>query len=172
MVTAMDGAGGTMRDATAEDAVHLAEIYRYYITDTVITFEIDEVASEVMNERVARVQDSGRPWIVLEVDGEIQGFAYAAPFRERTAYRHSVETSVYLARDAVGRGHGTTLYEELLARLRDTDVHVAIALIALPNEASVALHERLGFWHAGTLSDVGRKFDRWIDVGYWQLAFD
>ncbi len=161
-----------IRDATPDDSARLAEIYRFYVTDTIVTFEIDDVPCEVMGSRVLRVQEAGKPWIVLEVNGVIQGFAYAAAFRERTAYRHSVETSVYIAHDALGHGYGSAIYGAMLERLRDTDVRVAVALIALPNDASVAVHEKLGFRHVGTLTEVGRKFDRWLDVGYWQLTLD
>lgn len=164
--------GGTVRDATIDDAPRIATIYDHYVRETIITFEIDPVPVEVMGARIARVQDSGMPWLVIEADAVVQGFAYAAPFRDRAAYAHTVETTVYLAHDAVGAGYGGTVYRALLERLTGTRLHTAVSVIALPNEASVALHERLGFTHAGTLADVGRKFDRWIDVGYWQLSLE
>lgn len=162
----------TVRDATLDDAPRLAEIYDHYVRETIITFEIDPVPTEVMGARVARVQEAGMPWLVVEADAVVQGFAYAAPFRDRAAYAHTVETTVYLAHDAVRAGYGGGVYRALLERLNGTGLHAAVSVIALPNEASVALHERLGFTHAGTLTEVGRKFDRWIDVGYWQLDLE
>ncbi|MEX0913949.1 MAG: N-acetyltransferase family protein [Demequina sp.] len=159
-----------VREATAGDAPRMAQIYQYYVRETVVTFELDDVPEDVMAVRAERVQQAGRPWLVIETDSVVQGFAYAAPFRDRTAYQHSVETSVYLDQSALRKGLGMTIYGAVIDRLRGTDVHAAVALVALPNAGSVALHERLGFVHAGTLRQVGRKFDQWIDVGYWQLT--
>jgi len=150
----------------------MAQIYEYYVRETVVTFELDDVPADVMAARALRVQQAGRPWLVIEADGVVQGFAYAAPFRDRTAYEHSVETSVYLDRSALRQGLGRTIYQAVLDRLADSDVHAAVALVALPNTGSEALHERLGFVHTGTLREVGRKFDQWIDVAYWQLTLD
>ncbi len=161
-----------IRNATPADAAAIAELYAYYVDETVITFEIDPVPAEELARRIGVVQDSGLPWLVTEEDGEVVGFAYAAPYRPRAAYLHSVEVSIYLRHGIQGRGVGGALYRELLARLRELPVHLALSLIALPNDASVALHERLGFTHAGTFTEVGRKFDRWIDVGHWQLLLE
>lgn len=110
------------------------------------------------------------PWLVLEEGNTITGYAYSGLWRTRSAYRHTVETTVYLAPDAVGGGRGTLLYTTLLGLLREQGLHTAMGVIALPNDASVALHEKLGFHRAGLFSEVGRKFDRWVDVGYWQLV--
>ncbi len=103
-------------------------------------------------------------------DGRVAGYAYASRWNLRSAYRHTVECTAYLAPDATGRGLGTRLYEELFARLRSLDVHAVIAVIALPNPASVALHERFGLRQAGLFREVGRKFGAWVDVGYWQAT--
>lgn len=165
----MTGQGPHIRDATAADAQRMAQIYEPYVRGTVISFETDVVPAGSMSERLAKVKAAGLPWLVIEDDAGVAGFAYAAPFRERAAYAHSVETTIYLAEEARGGGLGTALYGALLDKLQALDVHTAVSLIALPNAPSVALHERLGFTHAGTLAQVGRKFDRWIDVGYWQL---
>ena len=104
-----------------------------------------------------------------DVDGAVAGYAYAGRWRTREGYRHSVETSIYLSPDATGRGLGATLYARLLERLRALDVHAVIGGIALPNPASEALHERLGFEQVARFREVGRKFGEWIDVAYWQL---
>jgi phosphinothricin acetyltransferase len=113
------------------------------------------------------------PWLVHEdAAGRVTGYAYATKWRVRSAYRFSAETSVYVAPGQGGQGIGSALYTALLAALRQRGVHMAIGGIAQPNPASVALHERLGFVKVAHFSEVGRKFDRWIDVGYWELRLD
>jgi L-amino acid N-acyltransferase YncA len=166
-----------IRDAVPmQDAQRLAEIYNHYVVSDTATFEVDPIGEAEMARRVAASQATGLPWIVATDVLGIVGYAYASPFHERAAYLHTVTASVYLDRSATGRGLGTTLYRELLRRLASTEegphapVRSVVALIALPNEASVALHESLGFVKKGQLDAVGRKFDRWLDVGYWQTA--
>ena len=169
-----------LRDATSDDGAALARIYNPYIRETVITFEVEELTDADMAARVAKVQGAGLPWLVADGDGAVLGYAYAGPFRERAAYMHTLETSIYLDLAARGRGIGTALFAELFSRLSDLDpdrsahapVHAVMGGIALPNESSVALHERFGMTHVGTFPDVGRKFDRWIDVGFWQATLD
>jgi phosphinothricin acetyltransferase len=118
------------------------------------------------------VAQAGLPWLVAEQDGRLLGYAYATRWRVRPAYRTSVESSVYLGGEAAGRGLGSALYRALLDALRRLDVHMVIGGIAQPNERSVALHEKLGFRKVAHFSEVGRKFGRWIDVGYWELRLD
>jgi phosphinothricin acetyltransferase len=128
-----------------------------------------------MAQRVAAVQNAGLPFIVATDVLGIVGYAYAAPFHDRAAYLHTLTASVYVARGEQGRGVGRSLYSEVMRRLAALEssphapVRSVVALIALPNDASVALHEALGFRQVGTVAQAGRKFDRWIDVGYWQL---
>lgn len=157
-----------IRNVEIGDASALARIYNPYVQDSTITFEEQIVADEPMAERVREILDSGLPWLVDEDDGIVRGFAYASRWKGRCAYRYSVETTVYLDRSATGRGLGHRLYAELLERLRAKKLHVAIGGIALPNPASVALHERLGFRKVAHFAEVGFKFGRWIDVGYWE----
>lgn len=157
-----------IRNAEILDANAVARIYNPYVVDSVITFEEQIVADEQMAERIREVLDSHLPWLVDEEDGVVRGFAYASKWKGRCAYRYSVETTVYLRQDATGQGLGHRLYAELLDRLRDRKLHVAIGGIALPNPASIALHERLGFRKVAHFSEVGFKFGRWIDVGYWE----
>ncbi|MEZ4376259.1 MAG: N-acetyltransferase family protein [Polyangiaceae bacterium] len=161
-----------IRDAVVEDAGVLAQIYNHYVTETVITFEEEPVTPELLWTRVSAVQRKGLPWLVLEHASEIVGYAYAAPWKERSAYRFSVESSVYLSPKRTGGGFGKELYQALFTRLREGETHVIIAGIALPNPASVALHERFGFRASGVFRQVGFKFDRWVDVGYWELVLD
>ena len=122
-----------------------------------------------MAARVAETKALSLPWLVAEVGNAVVGYAYARKWRVRSAYRHSVETTIYLEHGHEGRGVGTTLYSALLPILRAGGLHVAIGGVALPNEASVALHEKLGFERVATFRQVGFKHDRWVDVAYWQL---
>jgi phosphinothricin acetyltransferase len=157
------------RPARANDAEALARIYNYYIRDSIITFEEVEIAAAEMAERVTKVGKLSLPWIVAESEGALVGYAYAGPWRERSAYRFAVESTVYLDPSHIARGIGTQLYRDLLVRLRNTPMHTVIGGVALPNAASVALHESLGFTKIAHFKDVGFKLGRWIDVGYWQL---
>ncbi|HEX2898662.1 MAG TPA: GNAT family N-acetyltransferase, partial [Bacteroidia bacterium] len=131
------------RDATAADAAAIAGIYNYYVLETVITFEEEAVSADEMAARIAEV--TGKfPWIVYTEAGRVLGYAYASAWKSRCAYRNSVETTVYLHADAIGKGVGYALYQQLLSRLRDQGIHTAIGGIALPNAASVGLHEKCG----------------------------
>ncbi len=164
-----------IRDADpARDAPDIARIYSHYIATDTATFETEPVSVDEMWARIEAVQERGLPWLIDEGDAGISGYAYAAPYRPRSAYRHTLETTVYL--DALRRreGIGTALYEALLERVAAVStpphapVHTVVAVIALPHPASVAFHERLGFAQVGTIRQAGRKFDRWIDVGHFQ----
>jgi L-amino acid N-acyltransferase YncA len=158
-----------VRPALVADAEAIARIYNYYVLNTVITFEEEPVSAQAMATRVADTQSLSLPWLVAEIDGAIVGYAYARKWRERSAYRYSRETTIYLERGYEGRGIGKILYSGLLPLLRERGIHVAIGGVALPNEASVALHEKLGFQLVATFRQVGFKHDRWVDVAYWQL---
>jgi L-amino acid N-acyltransferase YncA len=159
-----------IREATADDATPIVSIYNHFVLNTSISFEEAAVSARDMAQRIADVQAAGLPWLVAEVDGVVAGYAYATKWRVRHAYRFSVESSVYLAPGSAGKGIGTPLYRALLDRLREGGFHLAIGGIALPNAASVALHEKLGFKKVAHFQEVGFKFERWTDVGYWQLA--
>lgn len=153
-----------IRDATAADLPDVAEIYGYESLHTYSTFETEVRPVELWAHKL----DGAHPFLVA-VDGDaVLGYAYASEFRDRPAYHRTVETSVYLHRAARGRRLGSQLYDALLARLVEAGFHTALALIALPNDASVRLHERAGFEHAGTMREVGDKQDRMIDVGVYQ----
>jgi L-amino acid N-acyltransferase YncA len=157
-----------VRSATAADAAACVEIYRPYVLDTVITFETDVPTVEEMADRIvdARVRHE---WLVLEVDGEVTGYAYAHQFNSRAAYQWSVETSVYLAQGRLRAGGGRMLYAELLRRLTERGFRRAFAGIAQPNDASNALHHAFGFRRAGHYRRVGWKLGAWHDVQWWQL---
>ncbi len=121
-----------------------------------------------MAERIARLSAT-HPWLVAELDGEVVGYAYAAPHRERAAYRWAVNVSIFVAPGQRRRGLGRALYGELFERLRRQGFQVALAGITLPNEASVALHESLGFVRVALYPRIGWKAGAWRDVGWWQL---
>ena len=158
-----------LRDATPADAHAVATLYNHYIASTCVTFETEHVTAADMARRIADTQALPLPWLVAECEGRVAGYAYATRWRARHAYRFAAESTVYLAHDRMGRGLGTALYTELVRRLRAQSLHTVIGGIALPNDASIALHERLGFRKVAHFEQVGFKHDRWIDVGYWQL---
>lgn len=158
-----------IRAASPLDAAAICAIYNHYVATTTISFEEDAVAVADMAQRIADVTAAELPWLVAEIDGKVAGYAYATKWRVRPAYRHSVESSVYLAPAMIGQGLGRALYVALLEALRRRDLHLVIAGIALPNEASVGVHEKLGFRKVAHFTEVGQKFGRWIDVGYWEL---
>ncbi|MFN8432505.1 MAG: arsinothricin resistance N-acetyltransferase ArsN1 family B [Anaerolineales bacterium] len=158
-----------IRVAKAEDAVKIAKIYNHYIVNTVITFEKEPVTADEISTRMADVFSSSLSWLVLENNDEVIGYAYATKWRARPAYKNSVETTIYLAKDSGGKGYGKSLYSSLISTLKSSGFHTAIGGIALPNEASVGLHESLGFKKVAHFHEVGYKFDTWIDVGFWQI---
>lgn len=157
-----------IRAATPEDAEGILRIYNHYVASSVATFEEEPVEAPVMAERMERVARASLPWLVAVERGVHLGYAYAAPWKPRSAYRFSVESTVYVDPGAFGRGLGSLLYAELLPALRAAGIRSVIGGIALPNAASVGLHEKFGFVKVAHFSQVGFKFDRWVDVGYWQ----
>ena len=158
---------GTIRPVQSSDAAAIAGLYNHYIEHTTITFEESMVTAEEMARRISSVTPA-YPWYVWEESGEVKGYAYGHAYHERSAFRNTVECAIYVHHGAVGRRIGRSLYGALLDLLKAQGFHVAIGAIALPNEPSVRLHEQLGFQPVGRLAEVGLKFGRWIDVGYWQ----
>lgn|SRR5262249_19448471 len=158
-----------IRLADDGDAEAIAAIYRPYVEGTPISFET--VAPDG-REMARRIHENERryPWVVFDRNGRVGGYAYASAHRARHAYRWSVDVSVYVDADVQRRGIGRGLYVSLLALLTAQGFQNAFAGIALPNRASVALHEALGFTHLGTYRRVGHKLGAWHDVGWWQLA--
>ncbi|PSJ36907.1 GNAT family N-acetyltransferase [Allosphingosinicella deserti] len=157
-----------IRAAGAGDAAAIAEIYHPYVAETVITFEDEAPGAEAVGDRIEAAAGL-YPWMVAEdEDGFILGYAYACAFRARSAYRFSVETTVYVRRGRSRRGVGSSLYRPLLAVLEAQGFAQAVAAISLPNDESVGFHERFGFVRTGTYAGVGWKLGRWIDVGLWQ----
>lgn len=165
------GTTTVIRTATPADAAAICQIYNGYVSDTIISFEEEPVAVETMAKRISEV-DAGMPWLVIEDDERLVGYAYATAWRPRAAYRFTAESTIYLRPDATRRGLGRVLYARLLDQLRVRGFHCVIGTIALPNCASVALHEKLGFVKRGQMPGIGRKLGRWVDVGYWQLELE
>src|SRR5260370_10314940 len=159
----------TVRQAEERDLVQLNNIYNRYVLETHFTFDIEPMTIEARREWFEHQGGTGRHRVVVGLsDSSVVGYASSSRFRPKPAYETSVETSIYLAPDAVGRGIGTRLYEELFKLLQGEDVHRAYAGIALPNQASIALHERLGFKRVAHFTEQGRKFDRYWDVGWYE----
>jgi L-amino acid N-acyltransferase YncA len=159
-----------IRPATDADVTAIAAIYDEQVRTGISTFDLEPPAASYWSHHLHST-DPGDHFTVADEAGLVLGFAYASAYRPRPGYRLTRETSVYLAEDARGRGLGRRLYDDLLARVRADAMHVVLALVALPNPASVALHESCGFEHLGTMREVGRKFDRWLDTAWYQLTF-
>jgi L-amino acid N-acyltransferase YncA len=160
--------GVLVRSAKLDDAPALAEIYRPVVENTTISFELEPPSAAEMRSRVAEITRS-YPWLVGVDRERVVGFAYASPHRERPAYASSVDVSVYVGGAARRRGVAKALYAALFTELERTGrFHRAFAGIALPNDPSVALHERFDFELVGIYREVGNKFGRWIDVAWWQ----
>ncbi len=157
-----------IRKVRNADADAIVTIYNHYIENTVITFEEQPLSAGDMTSRIEIINQSELPWIVFEKDGTVVGYAYASKWNGRSAYRFSVETSVYLSGASRSLGIGTELYEVLFDLLRQNSIHAAIGSITLPNPQSIALHEKFGMEKVAHFKEVGYKFGKWLDVGYWQ----
>lgn len=159
-----------IRPAETADAAAICEIYNHYIEHTVITFEEVLLTAGDIDQRLQDINAIGLPWLVADVQGVVIGYAYAGKFRDRSAYRYTAEVTVYLAPAGTGQGAGTRLYNALFEALRERSIHIVIGGITLPNVASVALHEKMGMEKVAHLEEVGCKFGKWLDVGYWQAT--
>ena len=158
-----------IRVAEPSDGAAIAGIYAPIVRETVISFEADPPSAAEMAVRIETILES-HPWLVAEEDGRLLGYAYAGPHRSRAAYRWACDVSVYVRPEAQRRGVGGQLYRALIEILRRQNFAAAYAGIGLPNPASVALHESLGFGLVGIYRNVGFKFGAWHDVGWWHLA--
>jgi L-amino acid N-acyltransferase YncA len=157
-----------IRSAESSHAGVIAAIYNHYVAETVVTFEEEKIDADEMARRIESVQSASLPWLVAEEHGQVVGYAYAMPWKSRIAYRFSVEITVYLTTERAGCGIGSMLYRQLFPILEARRIHAVMGGIALPNEASVGLREKFGLQKVAHFREVGFKFNRWIDVGYWQ----
>ncbi len=161
-----------IRGAVETDCDSIAAIYNYYIRSSEATFEETELESSEIKRRIDKVQGSGFSWLVAIENEKVVGYAYSSKWNDRSAYRNTAEVSVYLSGAAHNKGWATKLYEELFSLLRQQNVHSVIGGITLPNQASVALHENFGMVKVAHFKEVGRKFNKWLDVGYWQVQLN
>ena len=159
-----------IRSAKLSDAPAICEIYNYYVTDTVITFQEDPVSVDEIRKQIKDILKQ-YSWLVIE-DELVLGYAFFGPWKERSAYRHTVESTIYLRAGYEGRGLGTQLYRSLFDAMKPFDNHAVVGCIALPNPASILLHEKFGFKKVAHFKEVGFKFGEWIDVGYWEKMTD
>ncbi len=161
-----------IRTANSTDIPAITRIYNHYVRETHITFDLTE---KTETDRAAWLEqftgNQRHQLIVGEVDGSVIGYACSGTFRTKPAYDRSVETTIYLDHTAGGKGYGLALYQHLIDSLSQTDVHRCYGVIALPNDASVALHRRLGFVEKGRLTEVGFKFDRYWDTLWMERSF-
>ena len=158
-----------IRDFQLDDIKKLVEIYNYYIQHTVITFDQVPFTIADFEQKIKPIYKK-YPFIVFEENNEILGYAYGSSWRTKPSYKFTAESTIYLTKDALGKGIGTKLYTELLQRLKQQKIHTIIGGLTLPNAASIKLHEKLGFKKVAHFKEVGRKFEQWLDVGFWQLT--
>lgn len=164
------GADIAIRAATAADAAVVAAIYAWHVENGTGTFDTSPPDSAFMADKIANHVARGWPFLVAERDGVVIGYAYAAQFRDRAAYGFTCEDSIYIASDARGHGVGKTLLAALISASTESGFRQMLAVIGGGEPASVALHASLGFEHVGRINSVGRKFGRWLDVVFMQLA--
>jgi L-amino acid N-acyltransferase YncA len=157
------------RIATLDDAAAIADVYAPYVRDTVISFETEAPDAAEFATRIQRIGNQ-YPWLAASTDGRVIGYAYACENRSRAAYRWSADAGIYLDASAQREGVGRALYERLFALMRAQGYVNVFAGITLPNEASVGLHEAMGFTLTGVYRNIGYKFGAWHDVGWWQLV--
>ena len=167
----MEQARLTVRAASDDDLGAINDIYNHYVLQAHYTFDVEPITIEARREWFARHGTAGRHRVLVAVsDDAVVGFASSSRFRPKPAYETSVETSIYLATDVIARGAGSTLYEQLFELLEGEDVHRAYAGIALPNPASIALHERFGFKRVAHFTEQGRKFGVYWDVAWYEKS--
>lgn len=159
-----------IRNVTISDAAAIADIYNYYIQNTTITFEETPVSEEEMKRRIREIT-AKYPWIADEENGRITGYCYASRFAERSAYRYTADISIYIDKDCRTHGTGTLLFERIISECKRIGMHALISIITTPNEASWAIHKKMGFKKIGDMTEVGLKFGKRIGVSYWEYVF-
>ena len=160
-----------VRRCESQDIAQVCDIYNHYIRTTAITFEEVPLGVPEMQARIEACTTL-YPWLVCCEGESVVGYAYANKWKERAAYRNTAEATVYVRESHDGKGYGKALYTSLLEALDESNCHVVLGCIALPNEASVRLHEHFGFTKVAHFREVGCKFGQWLDVGYWQRLSD
>jgi phosphinothricin acetyltransferase len=158
----------TVRNAVEEDLSDIAAIYNHEIANSVATFDLDPPTLDYWHARLTGAHEGDHLLVAVDSDADVVGYAYSWSYRPRPAYNLTRETSIYLDPSVRGEGIGRLLYPALLDTMAESGVHTAVALVALPNPGSVALHKACGFEHVGSMREVGFKFDQWIDVEWYQ----
>lgn len=158
-----------IRQTVLSDAERICEIYNHYVNNTVISFEVTPVFPEEMERRIFDILDCENLYYVIENEEKVLGYVYLSQWLPRRAYSMTKEVSIYIDKDYSGKGLATLLYEHIFKNIDRNSVHTLISGIALPNPASVRLHEKFGFKQVSETEETGRKFGRWIDVGHWQI---
>ncbi|GHV27165.1 N-acetyltransferase [Spirochaetia bacterium] len=156
-----------IRPVNTADALAISGIYNYYIANTVVSFEEERVSAAEMENRIRNVT-AKFPWFVWEDEGTVLGYAYVNTWKERVSYRYAVEDSLYVKNGMEGKGIGGKLFVHLLETVKQTDIHAVVAGITLPNDQSIALHEKFGFKKIAQFNEIGFKMNKWLDVGYWE----
>lgn len=157
-----------IRQISATDVAKILPIYNFHVENTIVTFDLIPLSVQQYAEKVLRIAKE-YPFLVFEDNNEIVGYAYASTWRPKPAYKQTVESTVYVKNNTQGKQIGTKLYTELLKQLKEKNYKVVIGGISLPNETSIKFHEKFGFEKVGHFSKVGKKFDQWVDVAFWQL---
>jgi L-amino acid N-acyltransferase YncA len=157
-----------IRPALEKDAQQLCDIYNHYVRDTVVTFDLEEKNEQDFKTELLQLNDEF-PYQVAVHDDIVLGYAYANSWKKRSAYKNTVESSIYMSPEYTSKGIGYHLYLNLVGQLKKKGVHSIIAGISLPNVTSVRLHEKVGFHKVAHFREVGYKFNKWVDVGYWEL---
>lgn len=160
-----------IRPVHINDAQELLEMYNYYVINTTVNFDIEPLSLKTFTDKL-NIITADYPFIVLEENNEILGYAYGSRFRPRAAYNYVAESTVYVKHTAHGKQIGSKLYAELIRLLKETDLHTVLGVLTIPNEASIKLHEKFGFEQVANLKEVGLKFGEWQNVGIWQLKLD
>ena len=156
-----------IRSVRRSDAKDIVDIYNYYILNTNITFEEEKLTIKDMEDRISE-KTKNHPWIVYEEEDKVIGYAYLSQWRNKSAYRFSNESSIYVHVNHKGKRLGIKLYEELLNLSKEYNIHTIVAGITIPNDASIRIHEKLGFEKIAEFKEIGFKNDTWLNVGYWQ----
>lgn len=159
-----------IRPVTIEDAQQLVDIYNYYVVHSIVTLDLLPFSIQDFEEKISAIS-SQFPFMVYEENDEVLGYAYANTFRTKPAYNKTVELTIYLKQNTLGKQIGKKMYSELIQELKTQNYHVLIGGLTLPNDASVKLHEVFGFEKVAHFKEVGYKFGKWHDVGFWQLTF-
>ena len=157
-----------IRNVKTGDAPDIALIYNYYIENSTITFETSSVSIEDMAGRIADISEK-YPYYVYVESGKVVGYCYVSSWKKKAAYSKTVESTVYIDKDFLGKGIGRELMNKLIIKLKEKSFHAVIACITIPNPTSVKLHEKLGFRKVSEFREVGFKFGKWLDVGDWEL---